>query len=220
MIEQKIELIKIGETYLKFDFEFNEENKQRIRQAYLNQISQSSREVFKNKEHFKIAIEFEEGSLKTRIIILGSTLFSIYVGIGQYGSFKAGIREMINDVNWFSENTIERIDDGPNINQNDIIRTEKRTGLTGRLQELYNRIDRFERNVNNMSNVEIQNELNQIKQEVSNLSAVLPNQDEQVFLGELNDDYSENLPNPNPRRVNYLANRYGIRPDDEIEFVE
>lgn len=217
MIEQKIELIKIGETYLKFDFEFNVENKERIKQAYLTQISERRSDILKNREYFKIAIEYEQGSLKTRIIVYGT---AIYLGVANYGSFRTGVREILNDVRWFSENIIEHIDDGPNINQNDIIRTERRTGLTGRIAELYNRIDRFERNVNNMSNVDIQNELNQIKQEVSNLSTVLPNQDEQVFLEELNDDYTNNLPNPNPRRVNYLSNRYGLKPDDIVELIE
>lgn len=217
MIEQKIELIKIGETYLKFDFEFNEENKERIKQAYLNHVSQRRSEILENGEFFRIAIEYDRGSIKTRIIVFGT---AIYLGVANYGSFRAGVREILNDVRWFSENVIEHIDDGPNINQNDIIRTERRTGLTGRIEELYNRIDRFERNVNNLSNVEIQNELHQIKQEVSNLSAVLPNQDEQAFLADLNDDYTDNRPNPNPKRVHYLSNRYGLKPDDEIEFVE
>ena len=217
MIEQKIELIKVGETYLKFAFEYNDENKERVRQAYLSQVNELSREVLKNREFFKIAIEYDKGSLKTRIVVFGTAL---YLGIANYGSFRAGVREIINDVRWFSENVIERIDDGPNINQNDIIRTEKRTGLTGRIQELYDRIERFERNANNMSQIEIQNEIGRIKQEVANLTAVLPIQDEQAFLAELDNNYSQNLPNPNPKRVSYLINRYGLKPDDEIEFIE
>jgi len=217
MTEQKLELIKIGETYLKFDFEYNEENQERVKRAYLSQVDQVNREFLKNKEFFKIAIEYEKGSLKTRIIVLGT---AFYIGIGQYGSFKSGVRELINDVNWFSENVIERIYNDPNINQNDILRTEKRTGLTGRIQELYNRIERFERNVNNMTNNQIQNELAQIKQEVSNLAVILPNQDEQMFLADLDNNYSQNLPNPNQRRVHYLSNRYGIKPEDEIELLE
>lgn len=217
MIEQKIELIKVGEAYLKFDFEYNDENKERVRQAYLNQVNVLSREVLKNREFFKIAIEYDKGSLKTRIVVFGTTL---YLGIANYGSFRAGVREIINDVRWFSENVIERIDDGPNINQNDIIRTEKRTGLPGRIQELYDRIEKFERNVNNMSQNEIQNEINRIKQEVANLRAVLSNQDGQAFLAELDNNFKQNLPNPSPRRVSYLTNRYGLKPEDEIEFIE
>ena len=218
IIERKPELIKVGETYLKFDYEYNKLNQNRIREAYLREVDQLSREVFKNRELFKISIEYEKGSLKTRVVIWG-TITTLYMGIANYGSFRAGVREIINLARWFSDNVIERIDDGPNINHNDIIRTEKRTALPGRIQELYYRIDRLERNLNNLSNNQIQNELLIIKQEVSNLIAVLPNQDAQEFLNDLGQEYNQNLPNPDDRRATYLINRYGLKPDDDIEFI-
>jgi hypothetical protein len=216
MIEQKPLLIKIGETYLKFDFEYNESNQILVKEAYLSQVNELSREIWSDRELFKISIEYDQGSLKTRIVVWGTVL---YLGIANYGSFRAGVREIINDVNTFSDFVIERIDDGPNINQNNIIRTEKRTGLTGRIQELYNRIDKLERNINNLSNNQVQLELQQIKQEVSNLITVLPNQDSQAFLNDLGNNYNQNLPNPNNRRTTYLINRYGLKPDEEIEFI-
>lgn len=216
MIERKLELIKVGETYLKFDFEYNKSNQDRIKEAYLTQVAQLGREILKNREFFKISIEYDEGSLKTRIVIWGT---AIYLGIANYGSFRAGVREIINDVSWFSKNVIERIDNGPTINANDIVRTEKRTGLPGRIQEVYNRIDRLERNLDNLSNNQIQAELQQIKQEVSNLVYVLPNQDGQEFLNELEQNYSQNLPNPDEKRTTYLINRYGLKPDEDIEFI-
>ena len=129
------------------------------------------------------------------------------------------MREIINDVRWFSDIIIERIYDGPTINANDIVRTENRTGLPGRIQEVFNRIDRLERNLNNLSNNQIQDELQRIKQEVSNLVATLPNRDGDEFLNELGQNYSQDLPNPNERRTTYLINRYGLKPDDDIEFL-
>ena len=114
---------------------------------------------------------------------------------------------------------IERIDDGPNINQNNIIRTERRTGLTGRIQDVYNRVDKLERNINNLSNNQVQSQLQQIKQEISNLIVVLPNQDGQEFLNDLGINYNQNLPNPNNQRTTYLINRYGLKPDEEIDFI-
>lgn|SRR5699024_7324298 len=216
MIERKLEFIKVGETYLKFDFEYNKSNQERIKEAYLIQVAHLEREILKNRELLKISIEYDKGSLKTRIVIWGT---AIYLGIANYGSFRAGVREIINDVHWFSANVIERIDDGPTINENDIIRTEKRTGLPGRIQEVYNRIDRLERKLNNLSNTQIQVELQLIKQEVSNLVAVLPNQAGQEFLNELEQNYSQNLPNPDERRTTYLINRYGLKSDEDIEFI-
>lgn len=217
MIERKPELIRIGETYLKFNYDYTKSNQDRIREAYIRQVTPSDKEILKNREFFKISIEYDEGSLKTRIVIWGT---AIYLGIANYGSFRAGVREIINDVRWFSENVIERIDDGPNINPNDIIRTEKRKGLPGRIQEIYFRIDRLERNLNNRSNNQIQAELQSIKQEISNLLAVLPDQDEQALLNDLNQQYSQDLPLPNERRSTFLMNRYGLKPDEEVDFID
>lgn len=216
--EKKPELIKVGETYLKFKFEYNKSNQVLIKEAYLSQVDPLSREILKNRELFKISIEFDKGSLKTRIAIWG-TITTLYLGIANYGSFRAGLREMMNDAHWFSENVIEQIDNGPSIDKNDIIRYENRKALPGRIQELYDRIDRLERNLNNFSNNQVQAELQSIKQEISNLVAVLPNQDAQEFLNDLGQDYNQGLPNPDNRRTKYLINRYGLKPDEGIDFI-
>lgn len=213
----EIELYKIGETYIKFNFEYSESNKSKIKEAYLSQIGLTSREYLKNEQVYKISIEFEKGSLKTRIVIWSS---AIYMGIANYGSFRAGVREIISDVRQFSEVVINRIDDDPNIAQNDIIRTEKRKGLPGRLQELYIRIDTYERNINNLSNAEQQVELTAIKTEIASLIELLSEPDKQAFLSELNNNYSQNLPQPNQRRTDYLINRYALKPEENIEFIE
>lgn len=216
MKEYKLELIKIGETYIKFDFEFNDRNKELVKKAYMQHVGFPSSEILRNRELFKISIEYDKGSLKTRIVIWGTV---IYMGVANYGSFRAGVREIVNDVKIFSEYVINNIDNDPDINQNNILRTEKRTGIPGRVQELYNRIDKLERSLNTLSNQEIQAELNAIKQEVSNLQAILPQQDGQVFIQELADYYKQNLPAPQDRRTEYLINRYGLKPEEEIEFL-
>lgn len=213
----QIELFKIGETYIKFDFEYSEINKSKIKEAYLSQIGLTSKEYLKNEQLYKISIEFEKGSLKTRIIVWSS---AIYMGIANYGSFRAGVREIISDVKQFSEIVINRIDNDPNINENDIIRSEKRLGLPGRLQELYIRIDNYERNINNLSNMQQQAELNSIKTEIASIIELLSEPDKQAFLNELNNNYSQNLPQPSERRTNYLINRYGLKPEENVEFIE
>lgn len=214
---REIELYKIGETYIKFDFEFSEFNKSKVKEAYLSQVGALSKEYLRNEKVFKISIEYEKGSLKTRIVIWAS---AIYMGIANYGSFRAGLREVINDVKHFSEVVIDRIDDDPRIDQNDIIRTEKRLGLPGRLKELYNRIDAYERNLNQLSNAQQQTELIAIKTEIASLVQLLSEQDKTAFLADLNNNYSQNLPNPNQRRTTYLINRYGLKPEEDIEFID
>lgn len=212
----KIKLYNISETYLKFDLEYSDSNKTKIKEAYLKQIGYKSREFFKGSETINISIEYEEGSLKTKIIVWA---LPVYMGIANYGSFRAGVREIVNDAKHFSKFVIEKIDDDVQINRHDIIRTECRTGLPGRLQELYNKINLLERNANNLSNVEIQVELNKIKQDISNIKELLTEEDREAFLNDLGDTYNQNLPHPNEKKTTYLINRYGIKPDEFIEFI-
>lgn len=216
MIKKDIELLKISETYIKFKFEYNKTNQELIRKAYLEQIGYSSRDFIKNKELLKISIEYEEGSLKTRIVVWTT---AIYIGIANYGSFRAGIRELVNDSRRLSEYTIQNIENDQSINHADIIRTERRTGLPGRIQDLYNKIDSFEREINHLSQQEIQNRIRNIKEDVSNIFCVLQARDGQEFISELKPEYKTNLPEPNERKVHYLLSRYALKPDEEIEFI-
>lgn len=216
-MKTETDLYIIGETYIKFDFEYSESNKSKIKEAYLAQIGLVSSEYLNKEQVYKISIEFEKGSLKTRIVLWGTF---IYMGIGNYGSFRAGVREIINDVRQFSEVVINKIDDGPDISENDIIRSQKRIGLPGRLQELYSKIDIYERDIHKLSSAQQQAELNAIKTEIASLIELLSTPDKQAFLNDLDAIYSQNLPQPNQRRTNYLINRYGLKPDDKIEYLE
>ena len=213
----EIGLYKIGETYIKFDFEYTKNNKSKIKEACFAQIGLISREYLKKEQVYKISIEFEKGSLKTRIVIWGT---AIYMGVGNYGSFRAGVREIINDIKQFSEVVINGIDDDPSIKKNNIIRTEKRLGFPGRIQELYNLIDGYERKATDLSRVEQQAELNAIKTEIASLIELLSEQDKRAFLNDLDNIYSRNLPPPNEKRTAFLINRYGLKPDEEIEYIE
>lgn len=216
LLLSKFKLFKIGETYIKFDFEYSEVNKARVTEAYILEIGRISREFFKKNEYVKVSIEYNEGSLKTRIVVWATAL---YMGVANYGSFRAGIREIISDSRAFSGFVIDKIDDGPTIHNDAIIRTEKRPGMPGRILDVYKRIDQFERN-NNVIAAQRQVELTSIKQEISNLIEVLSNQDRQRFLADLEQVYSRGLPLPNERRTHYLMSRYALKPEDEIEFIE
>jgi hypothetical protein len=217
-LEKKPEYFEIGETYLKFDFEFIEQNQSLIREAYLKNVENISQDFFKNSEVIKISIEFEKGSLKTKIKIwrLAATL---YIGIGQYGSFRQGVREIVQDVTNLSEYVIDNFENEPQIGDERIIRYEKRKGLTGRINDIYKRIDKLERQLNTLYQQEIRIELNSIKQDISNILILLPENTQQQFLEELPNNYQNNLPEPNDRKVNYFINRYGLKPEDEIEFI-
>jgi hypothetical protein len=217
MTSDKFVFFNVGETYIKFNLEYSERNRTLIKEAYLKQVGLTSREYLKNKEYYKISIEYEKGSTKTKIVIWATAL---YLGIGNYGDFRAGVREIVNDVKSFASYVIDRIDSDPAIDPESIINTQRRTGIPGRLEDVYKKIEHLEKNMNNLSNNEIQTELGEIKQEISNLIALLPNQDSQAFLQSVDGQYTENLPQPDERKTHYLYSRYALKPEDEVEFVE
>jgi len=217
-LEKKPEYFEIGETYLKFDFEFTEQNQILIKEAYLKNVEKISQDFLKSSEVIKISIEFEEGSLKTKIKIWGLAA-TLYIGIGQYGSFRQGVREIVQDVKNVSEYVVDNFENEPQIGDERIIRYEKRTGITGRINNIYKRIHKLERQLNTLPQQQIRIELNSIKQDVSNILILLPENTQQQFLEELPNNYQNNLPEPNDRKVNYYINRYGLKPEDEIEFI-
>jgi|GEM_PF-1815486 len=218
-MDRETKFFILGETYIKFDFEYSEESRNRIKNAYLEQIGFKSRDFLKAKELIKISIEYDKGSTKTRIIIWG-VVANIYLGIGNYGDFKAGIREIVSDIKEFSSYVIDQIDDDPNIDTNDILNSQKRTGLPGRINEVYARIESLERNINSLSNNQVQIQLAEIKQEIANISTILSLQERDSFLQSIPNNYSQNLPHPNGKRVAYLYNRYALKPDEALEIIE
>jgi len=218
-MNREAKLYILGETYIKFDFEYSDSSKSLIKKAYLEQVGLKSHEFLKAKELIKISIEYDKGSTKTRIIIWG-TVVNIYLGIGNYGDFKSGVREIINDVKSFSTYVIDHIEGDPNINPNNIINTQRRTGMPGRMNELYKRIENLEQNINDLSNDQIQEELQEIKKEISNISNVLSYQERNSFLQSIDDNYKQDLPQPDNRKTTYFYNRYALKPEDDIETLE
>lgn len=218
-MNKEAKLYILGEAYIKFDFEYSEASKLLIKNAYLEQIGLKSHEFLKVRELIKISIEYDKGSTKTRIIVWGAVV-NIYLGIGNYGDFKSGVREVISDVKSFSNYVIDHIDGDPNINPYNIVNTQRRTGMPGRMNELYKRIESLEVNINSLSDNEIQAELEVIKGEVSNISEVLSQQERNSFLQSIDNNYKQNLPQPDDRKTTYLYNRYALKPEDDFETLE
>jgi len=208
---------KISETYIKFDLSFSESNKELIRQAFLRYVETNIE--FKDSEFGKlrISIEFDKGSLKTKIIAWGTV---VYLGIANYGSFRAGLREILHDAKSLSELTVNQLKNDPNINDNDFIRFEKRLGIPGRLNDLYKRIDSLQRNANHYSPNELQERLAEVKQDIADIIVILDFATRQQFINELPVNISQNLPEPSPQDVNQWYNRYALKPNDENDYIK
>jgi hypothetical protein len=216
-------ILKVGEAYIRFDLEFNETNRFLVKEVVLRNFHKHESYRLLGIEKYSIrfpsikySIEFDEGSLKTNIIIWAT---SLYIGIGQYGSFKAGLREASKDIKIVSTSIIKSLEDDPSIGTHRI-RTENRLGILGRINEIYSKIDSLERKIPEMTDSEVQNQLNIIKQDIANLSSSLPTPLKQEYLQTLDGRYSQNLPEPNQKKVNYYLSRYFLKPNEIVEFIE
>jgi hypothetical protein len=212
------DLIKIGGITITFNFESNEKNRELLKIACLRHISYHYKEILKNKEFIKVSIQcsYVKGHFKTRIALWGTLT---HMGVVNNGSFKTGVFGITNDIIHFSKSIIERFEKDQHINANKILKSQRSNGLTGRLQRLYNKIDTFEGNLNILEVNKIQIEQFAIKQEVANIYMILPKQDSQHFIDDLDDVYKNNLPEPDDRITRYLFNRFTLKYKEDLKFI-
>lgn len=211
----KVEKYKIAEAYIKLNLEYNSINKEKL-ELQLKKVIEKGLLEFKYKEGISYIIVTEKGSLKNKIIIYGTLIIQ---GVANYGSIRQGLNQLWTDSKWISEQVITiAINDDNDINDQTIIRTEKRTGLIGRLKRTISKIENLQGNLDNIGNNQVQAELSQLRQDLSNILEMLTTQERNAVTHLLPNDIIENLPNSVPSGVLNMYNRYALKPEDlEIE---
>src|SRR5690606_7204055 len=143
--------------------------------------------------------------------------FAFLNGMIFYADLKDSIKTIYNDVKWLSEQVISNARQESDLIDNNIIRTERRTGIIGRLNTVLKRIEYLQTNLNNLGNNQTQIELNGLYQEVADLIQLLDNIEQQTFIQALSQEIRNNLPEPNPNEVRHYERLYAIKPEDEEE---
>lgn len=69
-----------------------------------------------------------------------------------YSDLKESIKTIYNDIKWLSEQVINNARQESHLIDNNIIRTERRTGIIGRLNTVLRRIEVLQTNLNNLGN--------------------------------------------------------------------
>lgn len=207
--QMKKKRLKIGETYIKLGLVFNKERNRELEIILRKAVDQSVRD-FKYKDTLIYDIDFDEGSTKARI-----AFFAFLNGMIFYADLKESIKTIYNDVKWLSEKVISTAREDSNLVENNVIRTERRTGIIGRLNNVLNRIEFLQNNLNNLGNNQVQMELNQLYQEVIDLAELLENVERQTFIQALPAEIRNNLPAPNQNEVQHFERLYAIKPEDK-----
>lgn len=134
----------LSNYYFHFDLELNENQKKKFNEYIEEYLKNLSKVIY--KQNVDVHIQIENGSIKTWILLLGS----LYIAIGNYGSFRAGIDQLISDskiinkiiINDFYKNGIK---------QNIILKNKRELAIPDRIRKVLLQIDRFEKNYNSKS---------------------------------------------------------------------
>lgn len=189
-------------TYLagmKFCFNMNYQDIDiQAAESYLRKlVSDYSDLIFGQKT--EVLVELEEGSLKATLIVAGA----IYIGIGQYGSFRSGIDYLIKDAKSLRELVTSRIVK-IGVNELDILESKKVHCDPDKIRRLLLAIEKHETN-RNISTLEAQKDISKISNSLSKLCLTMNKTDVGLLATSVDKKYW-----PNDRELPDCIERYNI----------
>ncbi|WP_420745638.1 hypothetical protein [Photobacterium damselae] len=101
-----------------------------------------SRTEFFLSDGLDINVEFEDGSIKARVTVIG-TLILLLQGISSYKDFREGLQLLYTDAKWLSDAIITESLYQTKAKHHDIIRVEARTGIIGSVHKVLNQLERI-----------------------------------------------------------------------------
>lgn len=106
-----------------------------------------SRTEFFLSDGLDINIEFEAGSIKARVTVIG-TLILLLQGISSYKDFREGLQLLYSDAKWLSDAIISESLYQTKAKHHDVIRVEARTGIIGSVHKILNQLGRIKSGAN------------------------------------------------------------------------
>lgn len=92
-------------------------------------------------EDVEIEIEFSDGSLISKLRVIGSTALILGTLVSDYGSFRQGVDQITKDSELLAQSTNLEVIFRTRTNYCDRVAIEKRKGIFGRTKELINSLD-------------------------------------------------------------------------------
>ena len=189
--------MKIGETYIHLTTDTSPEFRDFAKSFLFSQANAIGQETLRTE--VEISVRIEEGSLTIWVTILGTLLNALIF----YGSIRSGIDQLVKDIRNISQFLIEKFFDEISIPEEEIYRLERRLGVPGKIQRLFKKIDRLEKNDRLGTTGESSSVMKKMKKEIFQiLKEMEEEKDRQFFLQSLpspiRSDLPEELPAPNP----------------------
>lgn len=122
----------------------------------------------------EVIVELEEGSLRTRVTVVGTIVIGLYSGIANYSGFKQSVGELCNDAQTFAADVCRPFLRKAEASDDQLYRFERRLKTPGKLRRLSRHLERIERQAADLSPNNLakelaaaRNELLQIADDVS-----------------------------------------------------
>lgn len=164
-----------------FDFNYSDIDLDKTEKYFIDLISQYSDIVYRQKTD--IRINLIEGSLRVYIAVLGS----LYIGIGQYGSFRSGIDALVEDAKSIKE-LVERDIFRGGVRESDLVYSKKIFCAPDKIRRVLLAIDRLE-SKNRFSKIELKIEISKIKTSVNNICSNISDKDAGLFALSIDQKY-------------------------------
>lgn len=127
-------------THLEIDI-FQDKAKLAKLKSELISFMEERAKFFFLGDDVQVKIEFEEGSLKTRIIVIGAAVSTIVSGISAYGSFRSGVDQIAKDATMLAQSANQELIFRTRTAYCDRISIERRKGVFGRVDALLGELD-------------------------------------------------------------------------------
>lgn len=129
------------EAYTKLDLDiFHDKAKLADLEKYLNNFFEERAKFFLG-EDIKIKIEFEEGSLITKLKVIGGAVVLLGTAISNYGSFRSGVSQIAEDATLLAQSANLEVIFRTKAAYCDRIDSERRKGIFGRVDDLIKKLD-------------------------------------------------------------------------------
>lgn len=201
-------MTKLAETYFHLDVRLPEADAVELRSYLYRRASAYGEGLFGQTAEFDVNVE--DGSIRAWLIVVGA----LYIGIGQYGSFRSGIDYAIKDARSFSEHVLEDVRNSE-ISDSEILRFERRLGVPGKIKRVFRRLERLEAHGQNLSKTEYEGEIRLISRGLHSIFRAMDDERDRALLFdslpiELRATLPERLPTPEYNDIQ----RVGLRPKE------
>ncbi|TNC81307.1 MAG: hypothetical protein C9356_09390 [Oleiphilus sp.] len=179
----------------RFDLDFHELNLNETEDYLKRVVSEYSDLIY--GQNTEVRVQLSEGSVRVKLAVIGA----IYIGIGQYGSFRSGIDHLIQDAKSLREVvTSQIIKNG--LNESDVLENKRTYCDPDRIRRVLLAIERIESN-KNISPNDLRKEISKVKASVRNICGSISQEDAGLFASAISGKYW-----PEDQEIPYFIERY------------